>query len=1103
MPTMSVKKSMPQLPPRVPGLSIAAACFLAVVAISCDDGTESRSAPSLSQAQTKAPWHNNQGVVYMDQHNYTRGKEEFERAIELDPAYANGYANLGISFFSLGRFDSAATALQTALTYDPGNLHALYTNGLLFLNQGKQERYDDALRAFEQVANVDPDDPLVRYYIARTKAKLGRREDAILDFRRTIELDPANVSAYYAMAQELQRLDRQEEWKEALQTFQQLSQAGGEGVSSSYQGQGKYAEAAADMAGTRSSRDDVRVPFVFRSIASLPVEATGATAAVLAGSDSLPHVVIAGDDGLSMYGFRSDRWERSAAWTLPTLENGSTVSDLLFADYDDDGDFDLVLGTDAATLLSTATTPGTFVAPMEIAAAARRSVAADIDHDGDLDLLLLGSERHRALHNDGRASFSDATDMVGLSSSDGREAVFSDFDNDRDVDFLVLSSSSDSEGGIELYSNNRDGSFSDIAGSLGLKGPVASDFTVGDFDGDGFMDIATVGGRAGMTLFHNRRNAPFEARPIGADGRATAIRTADFDNDGDLDFVLAGESGLWLLASVGDEILAEEGESLRSGNNAQLLVRDFDGDGRIDLLADGELFTNSTDGGKWVAISLHGLNSNPHGIGAKVEVKTTDRQVKRELRGGSRDGRLLNIGVAAADSVEFVRVLWPSGVRQTELACASNQTLHLTELNRKGTSCPILYAWDGDDFRFVSDFLGGAIIGYPVGPGEYNTPDTDEYLPLGPIEPRDGRYTLQIVNALEEVVYLDAAQLLAVDHPQGLTVFPNERLMSGPPYPEFGIFALSDVRPLRAAIDDRGNDVLAVLRDIDDDWYDGFGKTDIHGYGQEYSLELDLGDLSEIPHPTLLLHGWVDYAHSTSNWAAWQRQLELAPPKLEVGDGNGGWIVAAADMGCPAGLPKRMIVDLDGLFPSDDYRIRISTSVSVYWDQIVTAATVDTPVSVERRHFAEANLHWRGYPQHTSIKGTFAYRYDYNRVDPYSDWGTHGGGFTRFGDVTGLLRKTDDEFVILFHGDEITLEMEAAAFPELAPGMARTFLFYADGFGKDMDFHSARSLTVAPLPFHGMSTYPYPPPESYPYEDESHSEYILEYNTRWIRGNYD
>ena len=116
------------------------------------------------------------------------------------------------------------------------------------------------------------------------------------------------------------------------------------------------------------------------------------------------------------------------------------------------------------------------------------------------------------------------------------------------------------------------------------------------------------------------------------------------------------------------------------------------------------------------------------------------------------------------------------------------------ELNRKGTSCPILYAWDGNRFRFVTDFLGGGIIGYLTAPGEYYTPDHDEYVRIGELVPKEGRYVLQAANQLEEIIYLDAAALIAVDHPPGLEVHPERAAPVGAAVP-----GVRGLRPGRAA----------------------------------------------------------------------------------------------------------------------------------------------------------------------------------------------------------------------------------------------------------------------------------------------------------------
>ena len=100
------------------------------------------------------------------------------------------------------------------------------------------------------------------------------------------------------------------------------------------------------------------------------------------------------------------------------------------------------------------------------------------------------------------------------------------------------------------------------------------------------------------------------------------------------------------------------------------------------------------------------------------------------------------------------------------------------------------------------------------------------------------------------------------------------------------------------------------------------------------------------------------------------------------------------------------------------------------------------------------------------------------------------------------MQTVDDRFVIMFHGDELTIEFDAGALVPPADGLERSFLLYADGFGKDMDFHSAHSLTVGPLPFHGMSGYPYPNDEHYP-QTSAHLDYLEQYNTRWIKGYYE
>ena len=98
-----------------------------------------------------------------------------------------------------------------------------------------------------------------------------------------------------------------------------------------------------------------------------------------------------------------------------------------------------------------------------------------------------------------------------------------------------------------------------------------------------------------------------------------------------------------------------------------------------------------------------------------------------------------------------------------------------------------------------------------------------------------------------------------------------------------------------------------------------------------------------------------------------------------------------------------------------------------------------------------------------------------------------------------MLKSVDEKFVIFGSGEDIDLEFSTASLPPLAPGWKRDYFFYANGFVKDMDFYEASPFTVADMPFHSMSTYPYPASEHYP-QDDQRMQYQLEWNDRFDSG---
>jgi hypothetical protein len=145
-----------------------------------------------------------------------------------------------------------------------------------------------------------------------------------------------------------------------------------------------------------------------------------------------------------------------------------------------------------------------------------------------------------------------------------------------------------------------------------------------------------------------------------------------------------------------------------------------------------------------------------------------------------------------------------------------------------------------------------------------------------------------------------------------------------------------------------------------------------------------------------------------------------------------------------------------------------------------------------------ADLHYRGFSKPFRKGGRYGpHWFDYSTVTTGPHWRDLVGNYTRFGDVLPLLLKPDDMYVIKNAGDETTIDFDATSLPEVPEGWKRDFLVHSVGWVKDGDLNTAHGQTVEPLPFHGMTRYPYGPDESYP-TDPEHRSYLEKYNTRRV-----
>jgi hypothetical protein len=447
-------------------------------------------------------------------------------------------------------------------------------------------------------------------------------------------------------------------------------------------------------------------------------------------------------------------------------------------------------------------------------------------------------------------------------------------------------------------------------------------------------------------------------------------------------------------------------------------------------------------------------------------------------------------------------MLWPTGVLQDETEIAVDKPISFTELDRRGSSCPTLFAWNGHKYEFISDVIGAAVVGHWISPTEKNIADPDEWLKVEghQLKAKDGLLSLRFGEPMEEVNYIDKVRLVAVDHPSGTEVYPNERFLSNPPYPEERTIVSAAAQAPLGAWDSHGKDVLELLRTRDHRYVRDFQLLNFAGYANQHSLTLDLGTWSPKNPLRLFLHGFIEYFTATSMYAAWQAGIDPVAPFLEAQAPDGSWHRVLDDMGFPAGLPRTIVVDLTGKLPSGTRRIRISSNLQIYWDQILVDNGADNQtIRQTELPLASASLAFRGYPRQVEGKTPGDLNYFYDQVSQSGPFSRQRGSYTRYGDVTPLLKNIDEHFVIFGSGEDIDLEFDSAQLPPLPKGWKRDYFFYANGFVKDMDFYEASPFTVSDLPFHQMSGYPYQSTEHYP-DDDASVEYRLDWNDRFDSG---
>ena len=743
----------------------------------------------------------------------------------------------------------------------------------------------------------------------------------------------------------------------------------------------------------------------------------------------------------------------------------------------------------------------------------------DYDHDGDLDLFTGGATLYR---NNGDGTFANVGEQTFVTTkadaaSAGHgipaEALSADFDDDGDIDIFVTHRGM----GCTLYDNLRQGRLRSVTNETGIM--QALHYTAaaaGDYDNDGDVDLflATTDR---LYLYHNTGNGTFVDAPsleAGVQGLAPVLlRNIDYDNDGFLDVWVGGKDGMFLFRNDGTgaftepyyfvEEVPEVGEVFFK-NAIAGAVGDYDNDGDLDLFfitADGQLRALQNNGGNqntWIQVRLEGIIAgnnkvNRDGIGSKLEVKVGDLYQLRYV-----SEQVSHFGLGAFDKADVVRVVWTNGVPQNVVTPQAKQRI-LEKQVLKG-SCPFLYVYNGEHYQFVTDLLWRAPLGLVTSMGFVAPDETRDFVKVTgeQMQPKSGKYSIQITEELWETAYFDEVKLIAVDHPVDTDIFVDEQYIP-PPFAEFKVYGVAEKRHPKSAVDHQGKDVSDALKMFDYCYAVEHALGTYQGVVEPHAIVLDLGDIPDNAPVTLFLTGWI-FPTDTSINIALSQNPTINPrfPSVAVKDETGNWKTVIDMIGIPAGKNKTITVDLTGTFLSDDRRVRIETDMQIYWDRaFYTVGEQSVPMEMTTLNPDTADLHYRGFSEMYRPNPHAPHLFDYQKVTTAAQWRDLAGYYTRYGDVNALLQEVDDMYVILNAGDEITVEFDAARLPALKPGWVRDFILYSDGWDKDGDINTLTSQTVEPLPFHGMSAYPYPETEHYP-DDAAHRQYQREYNTRRV-----
>jgi tetratricopeptide (TPR) repeat protein len=1088
-------------------------------------GDDVRAESTLAQATQLVPgepaaWAN-WGILALRQRNFDAAAQRFQKAVSRDQNDDRMYYLQGLLESDRGNSAEAINKLRRAVELNPRNLRAIYQLASEVERQGDQHSEADFQQLIQQVLTVEPENLAALLELSRISAKRGDTET----LRATVTKIASQSAAWPQEVREqlnaLQAAANGPEPKAAAtrsiflrnvlmrvpQFRASLSQLKAEPGD---EAQPFVRFVKLETPDFRPAPPDESLTFSPQPVDSFPQADWSWIGAISLDGNGAPAIAVANDHQVHI----------ATGATLPFPGKAGVKpgpEGVLPVDFNYDFKTDLVLAGAGGIRFFKQESPAHFTdatkqtkLPASITNAAYTGAwAVDIEADGDMDIVA-GSKDGAplVLRNNGDGTFAAMHPFPGVSGI--RQFVWSDFNGDGNPDAALIDGSEH----LHIFMNQRSAKFQEQTLPPGFSAVKA--IAAGDMNHAGPLVLLAVSADGSIYSLSFASNSWVSTKVVAIPGAAkrlasdVRLRIADLDNNGAFDLLLAPVSSaqpatVWLQGDAGNlQLLNKPLDAAQVFDTA-----DLKGNGRLDLLElspDGQPIDAVNHGTKqyhWQTIRPRARQTtgdqriNSFGIGGEIEIRSGLLVQKQTITGPE-----LHFGLGEQPAVEVARLVWPNGSVRAEFALKVDQPV-ITEQRLKG-SCPFLFAYNGKQMQFVKDTVPwGSAIGLRINSiGAARVEATEEWYKIGRDElvPRNGFYDLRITGELWETYYYDSLRLMAVDHPAGTEIFTDERFAV--PAVKLVVTAVDEPQPIARAVDDNGQDVTETLRALDGKYLDTFGRGQYQGVTRDHYVEIDLGDKAPSSGPLwLIAKGWLHPSDSSINIAMSQGSHEHARPiSLEVPDGRGGWKVARKNLGFPAGRKKTCLIDLTNVFvPGTPKRLRLRTNLEVYWDSIEWAkGRPDASLKITSLKPAVADLHYRGYSVIHQANASSPEIPDYNQLAATTQtWRDLTGYYTRYGDVRELLAASDDRYVIMNAGDELSMRFAAPAPPPA--GWVRDYVIAGDGWIKDGDYNSTYSQTVLPYPYHARKEYNTPPGKL---EDEwvykHHPEDWQTYQTRYV-----